>query len=101
MDVLANARGVMSRHDSREFVFTVSRCKFRAIAVAIEIVKALIVRLPDLDDCGGNQFAARIENLSRNHQRHARIARRAERVASGSKPLIERAKVRLRSRGAM
>src|SRR5664279_3660111 len=75
MHVLANAAGVVPRHDRLDRVAPLcSRFEYGAVAVALDIVVAVIIGLPDLDLCIGNNFTASVVHPTGDGQRHAGIA---------------------------
>ncbi len=62
------------------------------VAITVQVVIAEVIGLPDFDGGIGHEVAARIEYLSREGERHARIAGRAQHIVDGRKPLVHRAK---------
>src|SRR5581483_5127625 len=91
MDVLANAIGIVPGHDRFEFVAAgLVRLQAGAVTIAVEIVMAQMIGLPDLESGIGKRFGASTENLAGDDERHAGIVWRAQHRGVGRALLVKR-----------
>lgn len=75
MNMPADARGVVPRHDGIESIIACDiRRQCRAEAVSIEIVLARVVRVPHLQGRLRNGFAPAVPNPSGDGERQPRVA---------------------------
>jgi hypothetical protein len=95
MDVLADATlvGIVAgdhrfKRIGPRFVYG----SLSAITIALQVVVALMVGLPNLDGSVGEGVASRVEDLSRKAQRHAGISGRAQHVVDWRETFVEGSK---------
>jgi len=89
--VLAHPIGVVPGHDGVEGVGAAGRrLESRTVSIAVDVVAAAVVRVPDLDRRLGQRFAAGAEHPARHRQRHPGVSRDAHRAQVRSVLLVER-----------